>query len=125
EQRWAAERLLQIFADHSRFDDDPAVVHQRRHHGLRIDRQIARVELLALEDVEVMPLPGEAFLGEREADLGRTGRGAVMIEREHAFVCFLGVPLSLPGSSLLAFPSCFLIAPLWRSDPRWRPSGRG
>jgi hypothetical protein len=50
-------RNMSIFADQCRFDDRRAVVHQRRHYTLRIEFEIFRVVLLALEQIDGDPPP--------------------------------------------------------------------
>jgi hypothetical protein len=45
--------FLEILADDRRLDDDGAVVHERRHDGLGIQRQVLRLELLAAQNVDV------------------------------------------------------------------------
>jgi hypothetical protein len=75
--------LIEVFADHRRFRNHHAVVHKRRHDGFGIDLQVSRTELLAFEEIEIAAVPIQPLLRQRQTDLGRTRRRAVMVEFKH------------------------------------------
>src|ERR1700719_3260558 len=60
-----------------------AVVDKGWHHRLCVELGIGGVELIALRNVDVVPLPLEPLLGQSTADLRRTYRRAVMVELQH------------------------------------------
>src|SRR5271168_2270312 len=82
-ERYLAEDLVEVLVDDRRLDDDEAVVHQRRHHGFRVELEIVWCELIAFKDIEIVPLPSEALLPKGEAHLRGTDRRAVMIKLDH------------------------------------------
>ena len=60
--------LLEVFEDRKRLHQRRAVaVEQRRHHHLRIERPIGRVELVALEQIERNRFSDQPFQTQRDA----------------------------------------------------------
>ena len=70
-QRRRRERLIEVFADQGRFDDRPAVVHQGRHHALRIVLEVGWIVLLVLEQVDALRFERQPFLEQRDQDFLR------------------------------------------------------
>src|SRR5262249_7358842 len=56
-----------------------------RHHRQRIELQVVRPELLALEQVHVMRLVGQPLLRQHEAHLRCASRRSMMVKLEHRF----------------------------------------
>jgi hypothetical protein len=91
--------IFEIFEDDVRFDQDAAVVVERRHHGLGIEPGVPGLVVLELEDVDVLALPVEAFLGQAHARLLRADRAPVMIKLQHRHDAPLDA-LDTPGTAM-------------------------
>ena len=85
-QRRFGKCLVEVLADQRRFDDRHAVVHERRHHALRIELEVGRIVLLGLEQVDAARLPGEALFDQGDADLLAADRVAEVVEDQHRAV---------------------------------------
>ena len=66
--------IVEIFHDRQRLEDGMAVVNESRHHPFGVDGLIARLELLAREDVDRNFLEREALKPERDPDPKRRNR---------------------------------------------------
>ena len=74
--------LVEIFDDDRRIDDDRAVMIERRHHAVRIEREVVGLELIAGEEVE-LDLGERQLLGvEHEAHTLTAGRLRRVVELE-------------------------------------------
>jgi multidrug efflux pump subunit AcrB len=82
-ERRARKHVIQIGADHARFDDRVAVVHQHRHHAARIHFLELRRQLLALGEAQMVVGPRHVLFRQHDADLLRADRDIVVIEIEH------------------------------------------
>jgi hypothetical protein len=76
------KHVVEIFTDVRRFPDDDPAMDQYRHNRLGIELEVFRGELLPGENVDVVTVPGQAFLSQVEPDFGGTDGRAVMIKFE-------------------------------------------
>ncbi len=83
QMRWLGKLLIKIFADDARLDDWRAVIDQGRHDGIRVDRQILRLELVLFGEVKLDIVELEALLVQDKPDLLATGGVGGVIENEH------------------------------------------
>ena len=65
----ARSNLLEVLADHRGIDDGSAVVHQRRHDAVGIEREICGGQVRAGREFDRMTGPSQALLGQAQADL--------------------------------------------------------
>ena len=105
-ERRARKRLVQVVQDHRRLDHDPAVMDERRHHAVRVELHVRRVELVAAQRHQVA-LVFEALFRQRHAHLLRADGIHTVVELEtHRTVIgktwsvpdFLFFFISRPGS---------------------------
>ena len=81
--------LVEIFDDDGGIDHDLAVVVERRHHAVRIEREIFGLELIAGEQVELLLLERQPLGVEHEAHALAAGRLRRVVELEgHKFTEF-------------------------------------
>ena len=66
----AKQKIIHVLANEGGFGDHLAVMDEGRHHGLGVELQIVRIELLAGEDVEIVAFPLNTFFSQNEAHLG-------------------------------------------------------
>jgi len=77
-QRRIGKDFVDVLADDSRFDDGVPIMKEGRHHGLGVELHVVGIELLALQNIDVVAFPFEAFLAQRQAHLCRAHGRAVM-----------------------------------------------
>ena len=82
--------VVEKLADDRGFDDDPAIVDQRRHDSIGIQQKVFRFLRVAGSKVYLNAFPREPLLLEHDARLGGTDRHVVVIQperphRHHAF----------------------------------------
>ncbi len=65
------KEMIQIFNDDGAVRDDQIIMHQRRHHRLRIYLHKAGLKLLAFQDIDIKPFPWDILFRHRKAHLGR------------------------------------------------------
>ena len=58
-------------------------MNQCRHNAFRVEPGVFGIELLAFKDVDLVPLPFKAFLGEPKSHLGGAGGITMVIEFQH------------------------------------------
>jgi hypothetical protein len=97
--------LVEIFDDDRGIDDDLAVVVERRHDAVRIERQIVRLELVAGQEVELLLGERLALGVEHEAHPLRAGRlrGVVELEGHGVFLIGDGAVLVSVGPNDIEF----------------------
>jgi len=66
--------VVEIFADDRGLDDDIPIVHERRHHSIRIELQIFGPLLIAGAKIQMMAFPRKLFFRESKAHLLRANR---------------------------------------------------
>ena len=71
--------VFQVLHDDRGFDDDLAVIVQRRHHPVRVQREVRGIELLALAQVDIVAFERNALFEQDEPHLDGADRcGAVI-----------------------------------------------
>ena len=78
-ERRVGQDVVEIFADHRRFDDRPTVVDQGRHDRVGVELQVPVLELLASEHVHDLARPLGVLLVKHDPHLGRADRASLMI----------------------------------------------
>src|SRR5271170_2616279 len=92
-ERRIREGIVDVIKDQRRFRDDVAVVHQRRHHSVRVELHIDGIVLVPLQR-EKMLLGLLAFFLQRDAHLLGTNRIDVVIEFQHSYLLTLDYAVS-------------------------------
>ena len=71
--------VFKVLHDDGGLDDDFAIVVQRRHYPVRVQRQVRRIELPALAQVDIAALERNALFEQDEPHLDGADRcGAVV-----------------------------------------------
>src|SRR5580704_8049731 len=91
--------LIEIFADDRGIDHDLAVMIERRHHSVGIEREIVGLELIARQEIELHLRERNALGVEHETHPLAAGRLRRIVEREHGriFSRSSALRLSWPG----------------------------
>src|SRR5262249_617743 len=80
---------------------DRAIVVERRHHAVRVKREVVRLELVTSEQVEPDLLEGNPLGIEHEAHALAAGRLGRVVEGEgHGTTLSLAMPVAAPPSNM-------------------------
>src|SRR4051812_13807008 len=86
-ERGFRKGIVKIFVDHGRLGNDLAVVNERRHLAVGIDREVLWLEVIAVREAQEVALVDKPFLLERQPHLDGSLREAGVVEFEHLDYC--------------------------------------
>jgi hypothetical protein len=89
------EGVVEVLVDQRRLDQHRAVVHQRRHHVLPVERDVFRVVLRPGDQVDLVRDELEILLGEDQAHLLRACRESEVVEFQHCVFTSVSRPSAL------------------------------